>query len=501
MSYTLTRHDIRAISYYTGKIVLWLGILMLIPLSTAVLFGEWPSFFDFLIGMGLTFSVGFIFLLLGNPSSRGLSWTQGFAVAALSWLVLMCLAAVPYYLSGHWVSYLDSLFDVMSGFTTTGLVLVQDLDHISNSVNMWRHLLTYVGGQGMVVLALTVLSKGLPGAFKLYVGEAKDERLLPSVSQTAKAIWFISVVWLLVGTVALWIAAMAIGMEPVRALFHGMWLFMGAWSTGGFTPQSQNILYYHSPALELVTVPIMISGSFNFALHYTVWNGQRREILKNLETKVFFSVLSILTIIGLLAVAAQHTYGDWLTVARRFIYQMISAQTTTGFANIYPSQFVTDWPLISLLMASLAMLFGASASSTAGGFKGVRVGLVFKAIIYEVKKLIFPESAILVEKYHMGKDIVLEDRNVKMAALIILMYILIFSVGTIAGVACGYPLPMAIFESASVTGNTGLSSGLTTPAIPCVLKVIYIAMMWAARLEFMSVLVLFTLAWRLIARR
>ena len=114
--------------------------------------------------------------------------------------------ALPYYLSGNYLSYLDCCFDVMSGFTTTGLTLIQDMDHLSNGINMWRHLLTFVGGQGMVVLALTFLVKGTNGAYKMYVGEGKDERLMPNAVSTARYIWLISLIYLVVGTLVLWIA-------------------------------------------------------------------------------------------------------------------------------------------------------------------------------------------------------------------------------------------------------------------------------------------------------
>lgn len=493
----LSKTELLNILFYTGKVVLWLGALMVIPAVVAVIFREWAPFFDFLIGIGLSLCVGLIFVLAGRPVERGLTWTQGFAVASFSWIVAMFLAAVPYYLSGHWNAYLDALFDVMSGFTTTGVVLVQDLDHIAVSVNAWRHLLTYVGGQGMVVLALTVLSRGLPGAFKLYVGEAKDERLMPSVGETAKAIWFISVIYLIIGTLVLSVSAMAIGIDPVRALLHGAFVFMGAWSTGGFAPQSQNIAYYHSFLFEAATVPFLIAGSLNFGLHYAIWNGRRREILKNIETQVFATVLTILTLVGLGATIVSRTYDGPLALARRVVYQFISAQTTTGFATIYPAQFANEWPVLAILAISISMLFGASASSTAGGFKGVRVGMVVKSLKHEVRKLMSPESAVVVEKMHMGEDIVLEDRNVKLASLIILLYLVIFTAGVLVGVAYGYPLPQAIFESASVTGNVGLSSGVTAPSMPWPMKVLYIFMMWIARLEFMSVLVLFGLIFKL----
>jgi trk system potassium uptake protein TrkH len=486
----------RDVLYYTGVVVTWLAGLMLIPLATALVFAEWVPFVDFGIGLGLTLCCGFGLMLSGTRSRRGLTWTEGFTAAALSWIACMFLAAIPYYLSGHWGSYLDALFDVMSGFTTTGLVLVQDLDHIPNAINMWRHLLTYVGGQGMVVLALTVLSRGLPGAFKFYVGEAKDERLLPSVGRTTQAIWFISVVYLMVGTLVISAAGLAIGLGPVRALFHGLWVFMGAWSTGGFAPQSQNINYYHSGLYELATVPFMIVGSFNFALHYYVWTGRRKEILRNVEIKVMTVTLATLTLTSLWAAASGGLYTTAKSLARRIVYQTISAQTTTGFCNVYAQQIGNNWPALAVFSLSLAMLLGGSASSTAGGFKGIRTGLVWAAVKREVRKFMSPESAVIVQKIHAGDDHVLEDRNVMVAALIILLYVATFAIGTIAGLAYRYPMPVAVFEAASATGNTGLSAGLTQPGMPALLKVLYILIMWAARLEFFSVLVFLGVAWR-----
>ena len=142
-------------------------------------------------------------------------------VAAGSWFFGMLLCALPYYLSGNYLSYLDCCFDVMSGLTTTGLVLIQDLDHIANGLNMWRHLLTFIGGQGMVVLALSFLVKGANGAYKMYVGEGKDERLMPNAVSTARYIWLISLIYLAVGTLVLWGAGIGAGLSVDRAFLHG----------------------------------------------------------------------------------------------------------------------------------------------------------------------------------------------------------------------------------------------------------------------------------------
>ena len=171
---------------------------MALPLLTALAFREWAAAVDFLVGLGAALLAGCSLAWLGVGEGRP-SWIHGMVTAGISWLAAMAVAAVPYWLSGHYLSYLDCMFDVMSGLTTTGLTLIQDLDHVSVSLNTWRHLLTFVGGQGIIVLALAFLSSAAGGGYPLYVGEAKDEKLFPSVLHTAKTIWKISLVYLVVG--------------------------------------------------------------------------------------------------------------------------------------------------------------------------------------------------------------------------------------------------------------------------------------------------------------
>lgn len=483
--------DYEIIGYFVGKIIIGLAIIQLIPLATSLIYGEWDILFDFVISDSIAIISGSILILTcRGAKNKKLGWNHGMVVAALSWFLGMVLCAIPYYMSGNYLSFLDACFDVMSGFTTTGLVLIQDLDHVSNGINMWRHVLTYVGGQGMVVLALTFLVKGTNGAYRMYVGEAKDEQLLPNVISTARAIWIISIVYLVIGSLVLWIIGIAIGMRPDRALLHGIWIFMAGWSTGGFAPQSQNILYYHSFAYELGTLIFFIIGSFNFALHYAVLNGNRREMVRNIEIVSMTITVSIFTLLIAVGLMRVGVYPNLMSMLRKGFYQLISGHTTTGFMTIYARQFFNEWGDIALFAIMAAMLIGGSACSTAGGFKGLRVGIIFKAFIQDVKQMILPESMVQVQKFHHIKDRVLEERQVRSAMMIVLLYVLTFTIGTMAGVIYGYPLISAAFESASVTGNVGLSIGVTLASMPNLLKVVYIVIMWVARLEFMSVLAL-----------
>lgn len=482
---------LRPICYYTGLVILVLNALQILPLLTSIVYAEWPIAIAFVASLSIAALVAAGLMLAGTRERFAkLSFGEGMVVAAGSWFLCMLLSALPYYFSGNYLSYLDTCFDVMSGLTTTGLTLIQDLDHVSNGINMWRHLLTFVGGQGMVVLALTFLTKGQGGAYRMYVGEAKDEKLFPNAVTTARRIWQISLIYLAVGTFLLTVSALLAGMRPDRAFLHGLWTYMSSWSTGGFAPMSQNILYYHSTLFELVTVVFFVIGSFNFALHHAVLSGNTRELRTNIETVTFSVTLIITVLLCTLGLMKNGVYPNAMAMFRKGFYQLISGHTTTGFMTIYAKQFYYEWGDIALFAITLAMLFGGSASSTAGGFKGMRTGILFTALKSEVRRMVLPESRVKEQKYHHIRDIVLTDTVVKSAALIVILYIATFTAGTLAGILAGFPLSMAAFESASATGNVGLSIGVTTAAMPAFLKIVYIAIMWLARLEFLSVFAL-----------
>ena len=481
--------DVRIIGLYVGKVTVGVGLLMLVPLAVGVFFREWNACLGFVVGIGSCFVVGFG-LQAVCQTQRDLSWMHGMIVASFSWLVAMVLGAVPHYLSGHFGSFLDACFDLMSGYTTTGLYLLQDLDHISNALNMWRHLLTYAGGQGIIVVALTFLVKGSAGAFKMYVGEGKDEQLMPNVVQTARAIWLVSLTYLVIGSLTLWAAGVFIGMPAVRAFFHAVWVFMGAWSTGGFAPQSLNIGYYHSGLYEIITIVFFIIGSFNFAVHWAVWTGNRREIYRNIETISFFITLMLTLTIAAVGLQKAGVYPDAIAVFRKVFYQVSSGHTTTGFGTIYARQFVVQWGPLGMMGTIIAMAIGASACSTGGGFKGLRMGITFKGLIQDVRALMNPGSAVTPAWFHHIKDTMLTDSQVRAAMVIILSYIGIYAFGTVLGMYYGYDVMSSMFDSVSAASNTGLSAGLTSPSMPDAMKVTYIAQMWMGRLEFMSIFAL-----------
>lgn len=481
--------DIKIIFFYLGKIMIGLGLVMVLPALLGLALGEVNPMLDFVLALEVTLILGLILTKL-CATSKDLNWMHGMIVVSLSWLVAMVLGAIPLYLSGHWKSFLDACFDTMSGFTTTGLTLVCDLDHLSNAHNLWRHFGPFIGGQGITVVALSFFVKGTSGAFKMYVGEARDEKLAPNVIDTARFIWFISIVYLIIGTLSLGVAGIFLGMRPFSAFFHGVCIFMAGFDTAGFAPQSQNILYYHSVIYEVIIVIIMIAGALNFNLHYQLWIGNRKEIYKNIESKIFLLSVSALVFVVAVGLQQMHVYDNAVVLFRKGFFQVISGHTTTGYMTIYAQQFISEWGNFALVGLICVMAIGGSACSTAGGIKILRLGIIFKALKEDLKRIILPEKAVIVQKYHHIKDVFLEDKTARAALLITLCYIVLYGVGSLVGMFYGHSFLTSLFESTSAAANVGLSCGITSVDMPVGLKLTYIVQMWAGRLEFMSIFTL-----------
>jgi trk system potassium uptake protein TrkH len=264
---------------------------------------------------------------------------------------------------------------------------------------------------------------------------------------------------------------------------------VAAFDTGGFAPQRMNLMYYHNFAVEIVALVLMMAGSINFALHATVWRGDRWEFWKNLEVRVLAFVVSV----WVAMVAVGMTYAGWdggaAGVFRKGVFQIVSGHSA-GHQTVYGSQFANDFGGIGLLAIIMGMAVGGSLSSTGGGVKAMRVGILFKSLLLGIKESLAPSSAkILVRYRHLGQRILTSEMT-STVTMIFLLYLATYMIGGVAGAAYGNSVAEAAFESVSATANSGLSIGITSAAMPTGLKLVYMFQMWAGRLEFISVLVL-----------
>ncbi|HSJ45434.1 MAG TPA: potassium transporter TrkG, partial [Euzebyales bacterium] len=457
------RRDLALIGLYTGRIITGLGLVMLIPAALGVIRGEFNDALGLVIGAGLA-------LLLGRlaewrlATSRDLDWSHAMAAVALSWLVSTYLAAVPLYLSGHYSSFIDASFDAMSGFATAGLAVINDLDHLSDSINLWRHLMHFMGGQGLVLVALSLFG-GAGGLAGLYVGEGREDRILPNVRRTASFIWQVALLYLLFGGAMLWAAVVAAGMPPVDGLLHAVMLFMAAFDTGGFAPTSASLGFYHSAVVEGAASILMVAGALSFALHYQLMRRKRLvALVRDLETRVLAVTVIGLTAVTMIGLARFGTYDSAEALFRRGYFHLLSAHTGTGFSTIPGRLFVTDWGALAPAMIVMAMAFGGMASSTTGGIKALRIGVLAKAVVTDVQRIVLPQDAVVVDSYHSGgRTETLRPAVVRTAVLITVLYLVLYFAGALLGMFYGYSIQEALFESTSAAAAVGLSVGIVGP--------------------------------------
>ncbi len=477
------RKDFFTVFNILGRLILGLSAFMLIPLLVAFLRKEVSPFFDFLISFSLSASLGFLLITLFS-ADKEIGWLHAFFTVSAGWLVFSLLGAIPLYLSTHFSSFLDSWFEAMSGFATTGLILIQDLDHLSFSHNMWRHLTMFIGGQGIILASLSILTRARSVAVGFYIGEARQEKILPNVIATARFIWKVSFVYLLLGVGAFSIILYQQGLGLEKSLFHALWLFFASFDTGGFAPQAQNIHYYHSLNLEIATVVFMILGAMNFNLHFWLWNKSKKEVFKNFEVRTFLFTLVSLTLLLYLSFKGL----SQMNLFRKGFYQLISAHSGCGFTNL-SGGVLSNFSPLGLLAITFAMMIGGGVCSTTGGIKLMRLGIIFKSFFIEVKRWMMPFKSIYKERFHHLQDLILSDKRVKEAFLFFAIFLFTYVLGALVGIVLGYEPLAALFESVSATANVGLSAGITNPSMPNVLKLVYIFQMWAGRLEFISIFV------------
>ena len=335
-----TWYDVRVIGHYLGVLVLFSSLALLAPLITALACGEWEPATRYLLTIGISLIVGSALRFLRIEPGR-LNRQQALVVTGFAWIVLAFIATVPLHLSGHYASYLDALFDGVSGLTTTGASLILDLDHLSYADNMWRFVMHFLGGLGLIVVALSFGLFGKRAGASLYMSEGRSEHVVPNIVQTTRLIAKISVILIFIATCILTVMCVFLGMEPLRAFLQALWLSISGFMTAGFTPMSQSVMYYHSLPVEVVLMLLMLLGSINFMLHSEVWKGRVEVFFRDLEIRTLVLWLGIMACVLAASLTASAEFSDLPAMLRRGLFMMISAMTTTGFQNVTSNQLTT----------------------------------------------------------------------------------------------------------------------------------------------------------------
>jgi trk system potassium uptake protein TrkH len=339
----------------------------------------------------------------------------------------------------------------------------------------------YVGGMGIVVLSLVVLSKAGTGieSTAFYSAEGRTERIGASMISTVRTLWILYLGFFLAGAIALHM----VGMNWFDAVTHSM----SGIGTGGFSTHAKSIAYFDSILIESVLMVIMIIGSMNFLVLYAALTGNLKELVKNIEHRVgvvIFVLFLIPVVWGLSVAYSSVSYG-----VRVGVFHLVSAFTTTGWMIESPSNLSVIWGPFVMVLIALAMPLSGSAGSTAGGIKRIRIGLIAKAIWSDIQRTLSPEGTVIVNKFHHMGERIAEDKTLREIFVMVSAYVIILVTTTLITMAYGYPFSDSFFEASSALAPIGQTSGVTSAAMPALLKIVYILNMWAGRLEVIPVLI------------
>ena len=467
-----------------GLLLMMFSLTMLPPIIISLIFKE-QSWLPFVQGFGLTLAAGFLIWLPVHRSRKDLRLRDGFLVVAAFWTVLGAFGAAPLYFADELsLSVTDAIFESMSGLTTTGATVMTGLDELPRAILYYRQQLQWLGGMGIIVLAVAVLPMLGVGGMQLYraetPGPVKDTKLTPRITETAKALWYIYLAF----TIACAASYMAAGMGWFDALCH-------AFSTvaiGGFSTHDLSIGYFDSTAIELVAIIFMFAAGVNFSLHYFAW--RYISVKHYSQDPEFRGYTVILITVSALVIAGLLQHGVFDSVSETVVtglFQAVSIATTTGFTTAE----YASWPAAVPVLLIFASFIGGSAGSTAGGIKVVRWLLIYKQGVREIVRLVHPSAEIPVK---LGNKAV-PFRVVDAVWGFFSIYVVVFSVMLITMMATGLDQVTAFSAVAATLNNLGpglgeVSSGFMS--LSNTAKWISIVGMLLGRLEIFTLLVLVT---------
>ena len=372
-----------------GTLLMLFSVAQVLPGFLAYFFEEKEFVYNFILTGFITFLIGCFLFFLASDKNGDLRTKDGFIITIFFWTVLGFFGSIPFYLANlEGVSYIDSLFESISGLTTTGATVLVGLDEMPRSLLFYRQLLQWLGGMGIIVLAVAVLPLLGVGGMQLYKAETpgplKDSKLTPRITETAKALWFVYVTM----TVACSILYRYFGMNWFDAVSHAF----STISIGGFSTHDQNFAFFDNSALRWTAIVFMVISGVNFALHYLAWTKRRIfHYFYDSEVKLYLSLLFTTALITYLTLYySGNIYGDMMVDSA---FQAVSIGTTTGFLTSNYSK----WPLFVPIMLLIAAFIGACAGSTGGGIKVIRALILIRQGSSEITKLIHPNAVVTIK--------------------------------------------------------------------------------------------------------
>ena len=464
-----------------GGLTITLAFTMVIPLLVGLFYRD-MSVRPFLQAIAATLVGGVALYLIGRTDrSEFVSQREGMAIVALGWTVAGFFGALPFYFEGEFPTLVDAVFESVSGFTTTGASVLTDIEAVSKGLLLWRSLIQWLGGMGIIVLGIAILPFLGIGGMQLYKAEVPTpvpDKLQPRIRDTAMILWKVYALITVLQVVALW----AGGMSFYDAVNHALTTL----PTGGFSTKNASVAQFDSLYFDLVISFFMLLAGINFSLHYQMLRGKPLAFWRDSECRFFLGAVLVLTLIV--------SFDIWRTVyaslgeALRYgLFQVLSILTTTGYATADYEQ----WPAMSQLILLQCMFLGASAGSTGGGMKCLRIMLCFKFCYKELFSLIHPRAVSHVKI--AGKAV--PDDVLRSVLGFLALYMGLFGLCSVLLAGLGVDFTTAFGAVAATLGNIGPGFGMVGPVenyaqIPYAGKWLLIWCMLLGRLEIYTVVIL-----------
>jgi trk system potassium uptake protein TrkH len=472
----------RTIIRIFGLLLITEGIFMWFSVPVALIFGEKDSF-HFLLSGAITFLVGAIAYMYTRKFALDLNRRDGYVIVTGGWFLFSLFGTLPFLLTGSISGFTDAFFETISGFTTTGASILNNIEELSHGILFWRSLTQWLGGMGIILLSLIILPFLGIGGMQLFSAEVPSptpDKLHPHVKDTVKRLWIIYLLFTFSETLLLW----AGDMELFDSICHSLTTM----ATGGYSTKQASIAYWESPYIHYVITVFMFLAGTNFTLAYFGMHGQFRKIWANEEFKWYLGFIGGFTIVITVGLFLSSGGGLERTF-RNSIFQVVSILTTTGFTT---ADYLSWVPWLGVMIFIL-MFFGGSAGSTGGGPKIMRIVILFKNSTQELKRMIHPNAVIPVR---LNRNAV-EERVVTNVLAFIAFYGVIAVISMAVMSALGNDFDTSIGTVAATLGNIGPGIGSVGPTLNY--AEIHMAGKWylsflilVGRLELFTVLVLFS---------
>ena len=468
-----------------GLMLMVFSLAYLMPILTSLIYDD-GTLNDFVLTMVWTLASGILMWLLTRRYQSELSIRHGYLLAVTMWTAMPAFATIPLLLVIKDLSFTDAYFETMSGLTTTGATVLSGLDALPPAINIWRHELNWLGGMGIIVLAVAVLPLLGIGGRQLFKAETpgpmKDSALTPRITETARNLWLVY----LGITIACIVSLKAVGMTWLDAICHAF----AAMGLGGFSTHDANVGYFNSPAIEFVLILFMLLAAMNFATHFLVWREKNLRLYLRDAEAVAMITLILSSCLGIaLFLWWQGTYPNFWIALRYASFNLVSIATDCGFNSVDFNQWPTFAPMWMLLLSCVT----ASSGSTGGGIKMLRTLVLFKQAGREFRRLLHPT---VINPMKIGGSVVANNIVFAVLGFIFLYFMVVVSL-TFALLISGLDLISAFSAILACINNAGPGLGVVGPAgnysvLSDFQTWVCTLAMLTGRLEIFTVLILFT---------